>query len=207
MSTEGTGGANPSVKSSASVANVGPGPLVAATLSSTCSASPLGATGSVSVSGGKLTTSEGSNLASDADDTVVTLPASPAANTSFTGKIETVGDSFRLVLNEQTTSAGGITVNAAHLFLLGPTATGDVIIGQSRCGATTSAVSAGGGGTGTVAGAGGSALGRTGADVGRLSALGMVLLLVGATTTFWMRGAVERHPALRRMPWSTRRFF
>lgn len=208
VSTEGTAGATPSVKSSASLTDVGPGPFVAATLSSTCSASSSGATGSATLSGGKLTTSEGTNLDSETDDTVIDLPANPAANASFTGKIETVGDTFRLVLNEQTTSTGGITVNAAHFYLLGPTAVGEVIIGQSRCGATTSTISAAGTGGTTGAGSGGSGLSSTGAEVARLFAVGLVLLVLGATTTFWVQGAVERHPTLRRrMPWPTRRFF
>ena len=210
VSTEGTAGATPSVKSSASLSNVGPGPFVAATLGSTCSASSSGATGSATLSGGKLTTSEGTNLDSDADDTVIDLPANPAVNASFTGKIETVGDTFRLVLNEQTTTNGGITVNAAHFYLLGPTAVGEVIIGQSRCGSTTSTISAGGGGgtTGAGSGGGGGGLSSTGAEVARVFAVGLVLLMAGATTTFGVQGAMERHPALRRrMPWPTRRFF
>jgi hypothetical protein len=196
------------VKSSASVADVGPGPLVATTLGSTCSATSSGATGSATVTGGKLTISEGTNLDSDADDTVVNLPANPGANATFTGKIETVGDTFRLVLNEQTTSAGGITVNAAHIFLLGPTAVGDVIIGQSRCGATTSAVGGGSSGGTTSAGGGGAQVASTGVEVFRLVALGLFLLAIGAATTVTVKGAVARYPALgRRMPWSRRRFF
>jgi hypothetical protein len=206
VSTEGTAGAAPSVKSSASVANVGPGPFTATSVASTCSASSSGASGSTTLSGGKLTTSEGANPDSDADDTVVTLPANPAANSSFTGKVETVGDTFRLVLNEQTTSAGGITVNAVHLYLLGPTATGEAIIGQSRCGTTTSAATGSSGGV-TAAGSSGSRVASTGVEAARLFGLALVLLLAGGSTTYWARGAVQRHPALRRMPWPGRRFF
>ncbi len=99
----------------------------------------------MTVAGGKITTSEGSNLDSEADDTIVDVAANPAPNTSFEGKLEGIGDSFRIVVNEQTTSGGSITVNAVHMYLLGPTAVGEAIIGQSRCGATATTGGGGGG--------------------------------------------------------------
>ncbi|MDQ2826817.1 MAG: hypothetical protein M3Y04_07650, partial [Actinomycetota bacterium] len=156
-----------------------------------------------------LTTSEGTNLDSAADDTIVDLPANPAPNTSFTAKLETVGDTFRVVLNEQMTSAGSITVNAIHMYLLGPTAVGEAIIGQSRCSITTTAAASGtttGGGAAT--GASGGSLSSTGTDAFRLFVFALLLLAGGSTTSFWanrrwgrQRGPVGRS---RSMPWPKR---
>ncbi|HEX2024041.1 MAG TPA: choice-of-anchor P family protein, partial [Acidimicrobiales bacterium] len=139
LSTQGTTGPNGSVTTSANIANVntsGQEVFTASAISSTCTASEAGRSGSTTVTGGTLRTSEG-NPNVDNDDTVVTVPTNPAPNTTINGTIETVGDTFRYVFNEHVMGAdGSITVNAAHLYLLGPTATGDVIIGQSVCGVT-----------------------------------------------------------------------
>jgi hypothetical protein len=187
VSTQGTPGAAASVKSSATIANVGPGPINATGVTSNCTATQSGASGSATVTGGKLTTSEGANLDSAADDTIVDLPANPAPNTSFNAKLETVGDTFRVVLNEQTTSAGGITVNAVHMYLLGPTAVGDAIIGQSRC-STTTAAAGGTTGGGTAAGGSGTGMAGTGTEALRLFAFALLLLAGGSTTSFWANG-------------------
>jgi len=77
----------------------------------------------------------------DGDETFVDVPASPARNTIFEGKLEDVGDTFKYVFNEQIVANGAITVNAAHQYLLGPTAVGELIIGQSRCATTATAFS------------------------------------------------------------------
>jgi hypothetical protein len=161
LSTQGTTGPSGSVTTSANLANVnssGQEVFTASALSSTCTASESGRSGSTSITGGRLIVSEGADLDSDADDTVIDIPASPAPNTAREGKIETVGDTFRYVFNEQVVGAdGSITVNAAHLYLIGPTALGDVIIGQSICGVTavaaTTTTTAGGATTTTAQGA------------------------------------------------------
>lgn len=162
LSTQGTTGPSGSVTTSASLANVnssGQEVFTASALSSTCTASESGRSGSTTITGGRLIVSEGADLDSDADDTVIDIPASPAPNTAREGKIETVGDTFRYVFNEQVVGAdGSLTVNAAHLYLIGPTALGDVIIGQSICGvtavaATTTTTAAGATTTTTAAGA------------------------------------------------------
>jgi len=68
---------------------------------------------------------------------VSTLPTNPAPNTTYNGVVNSKGDSFRYVFNERITNPdGSLTVNAAHQYLLGPTALGDAIIGQAQCGAT-----------------------------------------------------------------------
>jgi hypothetical protein len=43
------------------------------------------------------------------------------------------GDDFKAVFNEQTVAADGtITVEAVHLYLLGPTAVGDVVVARAH---------------------------------------------------------------------------
>lgn len=120
-----------SVTSSASVKKIGPGPLVADAVRSTCHASKTGVTGSTTVTRGVLAT------ATDADGNTTSteaIPAHPQVNLTLEGTTGT-GDSFRAVFNEQTIDAdGSITVNAVHLYLLGPTAVGDVVIAQSQAG-------------------------------------------------------------------------
>ena len=120
-----------SVTSSASAKKIGPGPLVADAVRSTCHASKTGVTGSTTITRGVLAT------ATDADGNTTSseaIPAHPPANLTFEGTTGT-GDSFRAVFNEQTVQGdGSITVNAVHLYLLGPTALGDVVIAQSHAG-------------------------------------------------------------------------
>ena len=139
VSTQGTTGPAGSVTSSADIQTVntsGQEVFTASRVQSSCTASEAGVSGTTTITGGTLQTSEG-NPDVEGDETVVTVPTNPAPNTTFTGTIETVGDSFRYVFNEQIVNPdGSITVNAAHLYLLGPTAVGDVIIGQSTCGVT-----------------------------------------------------------------------
>jgi len=200
------------VTSSAKVTGVnasGQEAFTAASLASACTASATGVTGSVSLTGGRLTTSEGANLDSDADDTIVQLPTDPAPNTAYTGKIETVGDTFRYVFNEQTRNAdGSITVNGAHLYLLGPTAVGELIIGQSRCSRTADGTTTGGGGAGaggTVGGGSGAGGGlvSTGLSVAQPVAVALVLLVFGWATTLSTAGTRLRR-RVRSKPWDKR---
>lgn len=99
-----------------------------------------------------------------------------------------MGDTFKYVFNEQVVANGAITVNADHQYLLGPTAVGEFIIGQSRCATTaatfpTTTVAAGsnGGAAATAAPAGG--LAKTGRTTGWLVALGLTLIYGGLTAT------------------------
>lgn len=182
VSTQGTTGANGSVTSSATINNTnksGQEQLTATSIASTCTASPSGVSGSTTVSSGKLIVSEG-NPDVDGDEVSVDVPASPGVNTSFDGKVESVGDTFRVVFNEQQAGAGSITVNAMHMYLLGPTAVGDMILGQTRC--SLSASGGAGGGSGGTGGSGGSGSGGGLASTGRESGLVAVLALalVGA---------------------------
>ena len=207
VSTQGTPGG--SVTSTATVANVNASEqevFTAASASSTCTASATGTTGSSTFTGATLVTSEG-NPDADGDETEVTIPASPAPNTTHTGSIEAVGDTFRYVFNEQVRSAdGSITVNAAHLYLLGPTAVGELIIGQSRCGITAATGSGGSGGGGTQTAAGsGNALATSGGPFAVFLAVALMLLVGGCTTTYWVAGVRWSDGGSRRMPWQAKK--
>lgn len=120
-----------SVTSSASAKKIGPGPVLADAVRSTSRASKTGVTGSTTITRGVLATAtdaDGNTTASEA------IPSHPAVNLTFEGTTGT-GDSFRAVFNEQTVHEdGSITVNAVHLYLLGPTAVGDVVVAQSHAG-------------------------------------------------------------------------
>jgi hypothetical protein len=199
VSTQGTTSPARSSTSSASVANVGPGPFTAGTLASTCTSAEGSQTGSTTLTDGKLVTSEGDPEV-EGDETVVNLPANPAPNTEYSGTIESVGDSFKAVFNEQQASSDSITVNAVHLYLLGPTAKGDLIVGQTRCSrvaeASSTAAGAGssaqgasvsrGGQSGSGSGAGGS-LASTGTETAQPLFVALALLVMGLVLTSWSR--------------------
>ena len=118
-----------SVTSSATVNDLVAGPFSAKSVKSTCTASKSGTKGSTSISKGVLATAS----TADGNPTEVEkIPSKPPAN--FTRKgVNSVGDKFKVVFNEQKVSRDGtITVTAVHMYLLGPNATGDVVIAQSR---------------------------------------------------------------------------
>ena len=186
-------------------------------VSSTCTSSSSGQTGSTNLLGARLVTSVGANFDSEADDVIVQIPADPAPNATYEGQIENVGDKFRIVFNEQERSAGSITVNAVHLYLLGPIANGDLIIGQSRC-ATTAGGTAGTGtgtGTGTAPGTGtatATGVAKTGNEAAVLSAFALLLVAVGAHVRYGVPGLrwagaepVGEGTRRRKMPWGRRR--
>lgn len=147
--------------------------LTATNLSSTCT----GGSGSATVTGGQLRTSEG-DPNREGDDTNEPIPPNPAPNTRITGKIEAVGDNFEAIFNEQVASGGGITVTAYHLKLLGPTAVGDLYVGQSRCAAASTGTGTVAAGTGTAGGTGTPAAGAGATGGARRTGPGM------ATTGF-----------------------
>ncbi len=120
--------------------------LTAASVSATCQATKNGVTGSTTFSEGRLLTDSGwdendnGNFTDPGDhpEVAVDIPPNPEPNTSFEGHLHVNNqqDNFRYVLNEQITNPdGSITVNAIHQYLLGPTAVGELIIGQVVCGA------------------------------------------------------------------------
>jgi hypothetical protein len=213
VSTEGTLGPNGSVTSSADIREEnasGQEVFTAARVQSSCRAAESGASGSTTITGGELITSEG-NPDVEGDETKVTIPSNPAPNTEHRGTIEAVGDSFRIVFNEQISQAGGVTVNAVHMYLIGPTAVGDLFVGQSVCAVnagggggggggsspTTTVASGGGRGTGTSgggstpgggspgSGGGGSNMPKTGLDVLPLTVVGTELVAGGVAALVW----------------------
>ncbi len=146
VSTQGTLGPSGSVTSSTNIANVNASEqenFTAANLASTCTASETALTGSTTITGGTLQTDNGdddpSNTIPNHPPVTVTLAGAPAPNTTYEGHLHigNTTDNFRWVFNEQIVNAdGSLTVNAAHQFLLGPLATGNLIIGQVVCGVT-----------------------------------------------------------------------
>ena len=122
---------------------VGPGPVIADAVSSTCTAQETNATtgaksltGSTTITNGRLETKY--DKTTQLPTMTETVPTNPAPNYTRSGTIDHVGDSFSVVYNEQILSPDGntLTVNAIHMRLLGPTAVGDMVIGQVVCGIT-----------------------------------------------------------------------
>jgi hypothetical protein len=111
-------------------------------VSSTCSASVSGMSASAHVRNGSLVVHTNPQTGDPAE--VVTFPHDwdPAANTTYDGALDHIGDHWRIVFNEQVLAPDAITVNAVHMYLLGPTAIGDMIIGQSHCGIVQAASNA-----------------------------------------------------------------
>lgn len=132
VATEGKTGAGAFVTSSATIESVGPGPLIADEITSTCRADEGGVTGSVEITKGVVETSY--NVETQEAATTVDVPENPAPNTAVEGTIDHVGDRYRIVFNEQVVEGDTIIVRAAHMYLLGNIAVGDLIVGQSVCG-------------------------------------------------------------------------
>ena len=181
VSTQGVPGGT--VTSSAEVGTprgVGPGPVIADAVKSTCSASSSGVSGTTTITAGQVETKydASTQLATTTED----IPANPPVNFTRTGTLDHIGDSFRVVYNEQIVEGDTITVNAIHMFLLGPTAVGEMVVGQSVCGLTAGT---GGGGGGTLTGAGGGGVARTGTNALRLVAFAMLLVAGGAQVRHW----------------------
>ena len=136
VSTQGTTGATGTVTSSSQLQTIFGGPFTADSGSSTCTASATGVTGSTTFANGQLVTKTDAN---GNPVTTVAIPDDPPPNDSISGTIDSVGDSFTYVFNEQIVKAdGSLTVNAGHEYLLGPNARGDLIFGQSVCGVKVS---------------------------------------------------------------------
>jgi len=126
VSTKGT----TTVASRASVKNVAAGSFTAASVSSTATASKSGVKGATSISKGVVVTTIGANGEAAKS---VKIPAKPPVNHTVKGKVGT-GDKFKVVFNEQKKARDGtLTVIAVHMYLLGPTAKGDLVLAESHC--------------------------------------------------------------------------
>ncbi len=184
VSTQGTPGGT--VTSSASVGSprgVGPGPVIADAIRSTCSVSGSGRSASTTITNGTLET----KYDAGSQDPIATedVPANPPVNYTRTGTLDHVGDSYRVVYNEQITEGDSIIVNAVHLYLLGPTAVGELVIAQSRCGRGAGGSGGGSGGGGTATGASSGSVASTGTNALRMVALALLLVAAGAQVKRW----------------------
>lgn len=219
VSTKGSLGASGSVTSTSTVQNENKATtqtsshseqFTADSISSSCTASPSGTTAGVTVTNGTVATKTDSNgnvLSSAA------VPANPAPGFSINGQIDlspTDTETFTDIFNDQTVSGGTLTVNALHEVLHGPTAKGDVFVGQSVCGTnvTPAAVSssnpgsgAAGSGTSGASSPGTPATGGAGAglNAGALAAIGggavVVLGSAGAAVAQRIRARRNRNRA------------
>jgi len=137
VSTQGTTGPTGSVQASASVSNIntsGDETFTATSVSASCTASESGRSSTVTINGGRVQTNDG-NPDVDGDETWVNVPTNPPVNHTIRGVINSVGDTFDYVFNEQVTNPDGtITVSAAHQKLLGPSAVGDLYTARVTCG-------------------------------------------------------------------------
>ncbi len=137
VTTEGTTGPTGSVTSTTTIQNIntsGQEVFTADDVSSTCTASESGVSGSTTITNGTILTHA---QAEDHSEGVVDVPTNPEPGHTVEGHLH-IGasqDNFRYVFNEQVENDdGSLTVNAVHAYFLGPTATGELVIGQSRCG-------------------------------------------------------------------------
>ncbi len=113
---------------------IGPAPVIADAASATCTANESGFSGSASFTNGILVTSTIVGGPNDgAPLTTEPIPSSPGVNYTRTGAINNVGDTFTVKFNEQIVGPNSITVNAVHEILEGPTAIGDLVVGQVKC--------------------------------------------------------------------------
>ena len=145
--TQGATGPAGAVQSSASVKDISDNDPFHAGLpdgevSSTCTATRTTLGGSSRIVNGRLVTSTHPSTGDPVTEITFPHDWAPGPNTEYRGTVNHVGDSWRIVFNEQILSPEAITVNAVHMYLLGPTAVGDMIIGQSRCGVVTAAANA-----------------------------------------------------------------
>jgi len=214
VSTQGTTGPGGSVTSKTRMTTVPTSSvgeiLYAGVIESTCTASASGATGSTTLAGpgdaGRagptIRTSDG-NPDVEGDETYEEVPTNPPPNTTINGKLESVDDTFRVVLNEQIKNPdGSITVNAVHEYLLGPTAVGDLFIGQSRCSLAAAGSSGSSGGspeagsattarpagqTGSATTVAGRGVAKTGTNILRLLLPASALIVAGVAAVLVTR--------------------
>ena len=146
VSTQGALGARGSATSSTNISNIntsGFEVFTAAASRSTCTAGES-VTASTSITGGTLQTDSGD---SDPNNSIPNHPPvstpldpSPTPNKPVAGHVHigNTTDDFLWVFNEQNVNIadGSLTVSAAHEYSQGPTATGNLIIGQAVCGLT-----------------------------------------------------------------------
>jgi len=114
-------------------------------VSSTCTASETGNTGSTTITYGMLELDGGwddnengnYNDPGDHPPVRITVPTTPAKNTTYTGHLHVNGveETWTYVFNKHVTNTdGSLTVYAGHQTIHGPTAVGSLYFGKSECG-------------------------------------------------------------------------
>jgi hypothetical protein len=120
------------VQSVATANAVGPQPFYARSVVAACTAGTRGKTLTVQLADAFVVTT--TDFFGN-PRTTVSVPRLPPANYTVPFTINNVGDHGTLVFNERLdTPDGSTTVNAVHMYLKGPIAIGDMVIGQARCG-------------------------------------------------------------------------
>ena len=124
-----------------STGGFGPFPVEGDSLHVECSARHDGASGFTRFVNAELATSaEPDGLPADLES----VPDNPPVNYTRSGA--ELGEPFTVVYNQQiVNSDGSLTVNAAHLYLFGPSMVGEIIIGQVTCGTSPSPLPSGDG--------------------------------------------------------------
>lgn len=112
-----------------------PGPLLFDRIESSCTADEDGTEATTTVMGGVVETSYDPETQLPA--TTEEVPENPEPGYAVEGTIDHVGDRYRIVFNEQVENGdGSTTVYAAHMYLLGDIAVGDLYVGKAVCGVT-----------------------------------------------------------------------
>lgn len=116
-------------------AQLRPGPMYYDAMESSCTVGEDGeVTATTTIEGGLVVTSY--DPVTQLPETEEEVPEEPEPGYTVEGTIDHVSDRFRIVFNEQVENPdGSLTVNAAHIYLLGDIAVGDLVVGQSTCGA------------------------------------------------------------------------
>ena len=120
------------VQSVAMATSVGPQPFYARSVLATCTAAPAGKVSTVRLTDAIVVTSTDRF---GYPRTSVSVPATPPVNYTVPYVINNVNDHGVMVFNERIDNPdGSTTVNAAHMYLQGPHAVGEMVIAQARCG-------------------------------------------------------------------------
>jgi hypothetical protein len=126
-----TGGTT-TVQSSALATLVGPQPFYARTVFAGCTATTTGRTFTVQLGNAVVVTSTDRF---GNPRTAVAVPPDPPWGFTVPFVIDNFGDHGVVVFNERIGNPdGSTTVNAVHMYMQGPIAIGDMVIGQARCG-------------------------------------------------------------------------
>ncbi|MCA1684057.1 MAG: cadherin-like domain-containing protein, partial [Actinobacteria bacterium] len=155
VSTHGTTGAAGSSTSFADVRDIQPNdPFTASApggVASTCTVTEAALTGSTTITNGRLVLADpNQDVSGEPGENIVTPPVNPAPNTEYRGVLGGIGETFRIVFNEQVLTPDAITVNAVHVYMTNDSANpnhqnlgiGEMIIAQSHCDVTATTANA-----------------------------------------------------------------